>query len=118
MTIYEFAYNSIEEFDELFPQDSDSAMAYLSLNGHLMLDLSPGDMTRYRIGLQVERWPDLVGLAFYSPYNRAAIVPVYGESSYVLDKLRINTADQRYPGLHVIVSRILAQVKAKGSYEL
>lgn len=118
MTIFEFTYNNVDEFDDLFPQDSETAMAYLSLNGHLMLDLSPGDMTRYRIGLQVERWPDLVGLTFYSPYNRAAIVPVYGDTPYVLDKLRINTADQRYLGLHTIVGRILDQVKAKGSYEL
>lgn len=107
MSRYEVRFDSVEQMAEQFREWFKASGAGDDLwGGGVMLSITPGDMTEYRIGLQLPSL-GLVGLSLYSPYQRAAIVPTGAVQDYLLDKLRIDERDRRYGGLLVILETVL-----------
>lgn len=119
MITFEYTYDNVAQMAERFDRDFNGADAqspaflpadYLERHSSVLLTLQPGDMTRYQVGVQYVRYPDLVGLSLYSPYQRCAIVPVDAYGDYLLDKLRIPSPERDYPGLRTILETVLQAV--------
>lgn len=111
MIQFDYRYVDIDQMAAQFRGEFRDApyagYAHWEENGAVLIRLEPGDLTQYVIGLQSIRWPDLVGLSFFSPYQRAGIVPVDGQGDYLLSKLRFSTQERAYDGLAVICETVL-----------
>ncbi|MCC6227209.1 MAG: hypothetical protein IT195_12500 [Microthrixaceae bacterium] len=109
MSAFRCNFDSIDHMVISYPDWWTAAGARSAWNkhDHVFVEIAPGDMTVYRIGLIQSFEPDFVGLSFYSPYNRAAVVPTYGDPAYIASKLRFTDDELRYPGLTDILTTVL-----------
>lgn len=104
-------FDSIAEMVNDYPSWWNAAPSRAwALYDHALIRLNPGDLTEYNISL-VRAGRDEVAIAFLSPYNRAAILPTFGDPGYLTDKLRFTADELAYPGLTDIVATIIGALQ-------